>query len=563
MAFLLCAILPVGLGGCARTVPPPAPVAIPATPVAPTAATVSDSVIFLDQGWSPELVRAWYRTPQGSQLVPYDWFLALEQVDNDRPFRAREVIDRFRYLPQDASDGNPDGLPVGFTKGGDNQGRAWLGFTCAACHTGQVEFKGRKIRIEGGPTLGDLSPFRDAMIAAFKATLADDKKFGRFAAKVQNPTDPAKIEALRKEVQTFLKSMASLEERSRPVYPEGFGRLDAFTVLMNEMLGTVAGEPANYRKVVAPVSYPFLWNAPKLEWVQWNGAVQNAIARNDGEVLIVFGHAEATPKGDDVLIRSTGKIKNLIDLEEWTKTLAPPRWPADILGPIDTAKAEKGHEVYLKAGCATCHSDKPPYPESAPNKYGKTFIKVARTPLAELKTDPVMAENFLSRTAKTGKFVRLFNGAAEVPAWQMVYIGLVKLIEGDLPAAGLDDQQILAASGFRETVIPTKEELLAYKTGPLAGIWATAPFLHNGSVPSLYQLLLPPKDRVKVFHVGSREFDPKNVGFETGPSPGSLPSSGVFEFRVNVPGNSNSGHEYGTDLSEDDRWALVEYLKTL
>ena len=116
---------------------------------------------------------------------------------------------------------------------------------------------------------------------------------------------------------------------------------------------------------------------------------------------------------------------------------------------------------------------------------------------------------------------------------------------------------MLAFGGFRETIIPTREELTAYKTGPLAGIWATAPYLHNGSVPSLYQLLLPSKDRVKVFHVGSREFDPKDVGFESGPSPGA------FEFRVDVPGNSNSGHEYGTNLSDPERWALVEYLKTL
>jgi hypothetical protein len=550
-ACWLSATLLVVLGGCAVAVPPPVP------PPAPPAAS-PDSVVLLDQGWTPELIRAWYWRPQGSQLVPYDWFLALEQVDNDRPFRSDDLIDRFRYLPSAPEPANPDGLPIGFTKGEDDKGRAWLGFTCAACHTGQIEAKGREIRIEGGPAMGDLAPLRDEMIAAFKATLADEAKFGRFASKVLKDTAPAdKAQALREEVQAFFEGMVKLEERSRPRYPEGFGRVDAFTILMNEMLGTVAGETDNYRPPVAPVSYPFLWNAPKLEWVQWNGAVQNAIARNDGEVLIVFGHAEATPKGDDVLIRSTGKIKNLIDLEEWTKTLTPPRWPEEILGAIDRKKADRGREIYRTVGCDKCHADKLPYPESPPNKFGKTFIKVARTPLADLKTDPVMAENFLSRTAKTGKFASLFKGAAEVPAWQMVYMGLVKLVEGDLPAAGLNDRQILEASGFRETVIPTKEELLAYKSGPLAGIWATAPYLHNGSVASLHELLLPPDKRMKVFHVGSREFDPKGVGFDVGPKPGT------FEFRAEVPGNSNSGHEYGTDLSDDDRWALVEYLKTL
>ena len=556
MAACVLSVLMSGCGGPAPT--PVAPPMILPVPPAPPAIQVSRPITFLEQGWSPELIRAWYWRPQGSQLVPYDWFLALEQVRSDKPFRADDLMERFRYITSTADPANPDGLPIGFAKGLDDKGRAWLGFTCAACHTGQIEYHGKKIRIEGGPTLADLAPFRDEVIAAFQATLADDAKFARFAAKVVKAGEPPeKAKVLHDEVRSFVEDMGKLADRSRPKYPEGFGRVDAFTILMNEMLGTVAGEPANYRQPVAPVSYPFLWNAPNLEWVQWNGAVQNAIARNDGEVLIVFGHAEATVKGNDVLIRSTGKVKNLIDLEEWTKTLTPPRWPEEIFGKIDRELARQGGELYVKAGCVTCHANKPPYPMSEPNKYGKTFIKVARTPLADLKTDPVMAENFLSRTAKTGNFAPLFPGTPEIPAWQMVYMGLGKLIEGDLPAAGLDEEQMLAAGGYRETNIPSQANLTGYKTGPLAGIWATAPFLHNGSVASLDQLLLPPDRRMRAFHVGSREFDPVNVGYAT------TPSADAFEFRTEVPGNSNSGHEYGTTLSDVERKALVEYLKTL
>jgi hypothetical protein len=118
---------------------------------------------------------------------------------------------------------------------------------------------------------------------------------------------------------------------------------------------------------------------------------------------------------------------------------------------------------------------------------------------------------------------------------------------------------MLQASGDRDpdSPIPTPADLMAYKSGPLAGIWATAPYLHNGSVANLDQLLLPPDGRQKVFYVGSRQFDPKNVGFE------SVKSPGAFEFRTEVPGNGNSGHDYGTTLSVEDRRALVEYLKTL
>ena len=107
------------------------------------------------------------------------------------------------------------------------------------------------------------------------------------------------------------------------------------------------------------------------------------------------------------------------------------------------------------------------------------------------------------------------------------------------------------------------QSLLAYKGRALNGIWATAPYLHNGSVPTLYHLLLPEAERPKQFMVGSREFDPKHVGFRyleseygTGKYPG-------FRFDTTLKSNSNSGHIYGTTLTDPERWALVEYLKGL
>ena len=89
------------------------------------------------------------------------------------------------------------------------------------------------------------------------------------------------------------------------------------------------------------------------------------------------------------------------------------------------------------------------------------------------------------------------------------------------------------------------------------GIWATAPYLHNGSVPSLYELLQPPTKRSQVFYVGNREFDPDKVGVKSGHSKNG------FRFDTRLPGNRNTGHPYGTDLNEDDRFDLLEFLKTL
>jgi len=107
--------------------------------------------------------------------------------------------------------------------------------------------------------------------------------------------------------------------------------------------------------------------------------------------------------------------------------------------------------------------------------------------------------------------------------------------------------------------------ILGYKFRPLTGIWATAPYLHNGSVPTLYDLLLPPSDRPTSFYVGTREFDPVKVGFKTEQS-----AENSFLFRVvddhgnPIQGNLNSGHDYNNaGLSAADREALVEYMKGL
>jgi len=98
---------------------------------------------------------------------------------------------------------------------------------------------------------------------------------------------------------------------------------------------------------------------------------------------------------------------------------------------------------------------------------------------------------------------------------------------------------------------------LGYKARPLNGIWASAPFLHNGSISSLWELLKKPGDRMRQFHVGSEKLDPVHVGFSTNNGP--LTS----KFDTDLPGNSNQGHDYGTNLSDIEKSELIEYIKTL
>jgi len=101
----------------------------------------------------------------------------------------------------------------------------------------------------------------------------------------------------------------------------------------------------------------------------------------------------------------------------------------------------------------------------------------------------------------------------------------------------------------------------AYESRVLSGIWATAPFLHNGSVPNLWELLKPARERRTTFMVGSRVFDPKNVGYVTDETP--FRNGAFVADPANANGNGNGGHEYGTMLTEAQRWAIIEYMKTL
>ena len=92
------------------------------------------------------------------------------------------------------------------------------------------------------------------------------------------------------------------------------------------------------------------------------------------------------------------------------------------------------------------------------------------------------------------------------------------------------------------------------------GAWARAPYLHHGAVPTMWDLLQPAAARPKVFYRGYNVYDPKNLGFV---SAGSDAEKYGFRYDTSVPGNSNEGHEYGTALSDADKWAVIEYLKTL
>ncbi len=558
--------------------------------------------VTLCQNWDAEEQQKFWFLSQGSQIIPYNWFLHLEQPASEVAFNDKVHMDGFRYLPQRRTARNPDELPIGFTKGSGRGNDAyaeiadeWLGMTCAACHTGQIEFNGRKMLIDGAPTMADFEGFMQALVGAMQATLQDDLKFDRFARGVLGPasTGSDATAVLRRQLEdmTLIRERWNLRNRGR--HPYGFARLDAIGAIFNEVTAGALDLAENAEPATAPVSYPFIWDTPQHDRVQWNGSVENkragALGRNVGEVLGVFGSLELNTsllphqkKGH----KSSVDIGHLGQLEELLWKLQSPLWPETILPAIDNAKGPltKGRQAFVEH-CSECHAD---IDRDDPRRR----ITAVLTPLSELGTDDAMARNFASRVARTGPLkgrlktylplsLELFSSQAKgveilrYAVTGVIFNGLLRDPSGTLDAvnAGRDFGEELIrkasdpniaeaiADDFRMAgTVDSGPVQLVYKARPLNGIWATAPYLHNGSVRTLRQLLLPSDTRQTTFRVGSREYDPKDVGFV---------DDGAYLFDTRLPGNSNRGHEgpeYGTaELQADPEVleALLEYLKTL
>ena len=130
--------------------------------------------------------------------------------------------------------------------------------------------------------------------------------------------------------------------------------MDAFGAILNRVLETGLGIPENHFDSDAPVSYPFLWDTPRLDWVQYNSSAGNAIARNVGEVLGVYAHLQLTGTPATGQFKSTANLENLVRLEDYVAQLKAPAWPAEVLGDIDIGKAAKGQQLYAKT-CVACH----------------------------------------------------------------------------------------------------------------------------------------------------------------------------------------------------------------
>ena len=563
-----------------------------------------DNVVTLGQGWDHGNIEWYNHTTQGSTFsLKTEWFLALEQPvfafdPESSLFRRPDYLGRFGFLfdTHEASkkDNYPNAkldLPVGFTEDRDfvdpmtQQRMSVIGLSCAACHTGQLNYKGTGVRIVGGQSMANFIKFQNALGLAMLFTYYDPLRFERFATRVLGKDHKAESKAqLKKELHAAMEASVSKQMALDKKYPviteEGFGRLDALNRIGNFVFGLELYE-GNTRNVDAPVTFPYLWGMSWLDWVQYNGSVMQPMTRNAGEALGVFAPINLTDLSQ-TLFQSSLTVQYLYVFEQLLGGTKPfeglkaPEWPSEIFGAIDQDKAAKGKVLYREK-CATCHL--PPVDSNEichqdywtkPNEWNKRFLKVTMVNVDLLGTDSQEVMDWARRTVETKQL-----GLGVVKAEQGLPLTVENATKLKYDAMGFDQAKRDEYNGYRPNKVRAP---LCYKARSLEGIWATPPYLHNGSVPNLYQLLSPVAERDRTFYLTSQEFDPKNVGYST-----EYVYQG-FKLDTDHVGNHNNGHEFrdlgleekkdwngtypfrgvlGPVLAISERWELVEYLKTL
>jgi hypothetical protein len=313
----------------------------------------------------------------------------------DRPNADAAQLDWTPDLPD-----NPNGLPVGFArlqKGTDpTSGEPYedqLGLTCAACHTGHLEYKNVSIQFDGGPSMVNLGEVERAIGLSIGYTLKIPGRFSRFASRLEeiqgHAIDRKKLGDdlqrtfddifAQKELETGL-----LKRQNANHLDEGFGRLDALNRIGNQVFYTnflnkktwTLPDPAlasNLARHDAPVSFPPIWDTPYFLWAQYDASVLNELVRNAGEALGVNARINMTAAAPGrPLFGSTVNMANILHFEELLRGTDPfkaagasdmkfnglvaPKWrdaqakfPGEAAWATDDKLVEKGRDLYRRA----------------------------------------------------------------------------------------------------------------------------------------------------------------------------------------------------------------------
>lgn len=315
----------------------------------------------------------------------------------------------------------------------------------------------------------------------------------------------------------------------------GPGRVDTFNS-PKPLLG-FRMDKAHERELTGNADFPSVWNqrARKGMWLHWDG---NNCSVDERNLSAGFGTGATPATIDTELVLRTA---------DWLWEDAQPLpFPKER---IDESRLAEGERLYGEY-CASCHGtrDAPYRPES-----GETFVGSV-TPIEKIGTDRWRLDSYTPELAKAqGSIYAGFptNGEEACQAY----------FENVCEVGGDDDEY----RRLRNMCYPARfthfRKTNGYANAPLDGIWLRAPYLHNGSVPTL-RALLAPERRPSVFYIGYDVYDYENVGFV---SSGPRAAAEGWRYDTSARGNSNRGHEgaeYGTMLTDEQKDALIEYLKT-
>jgi mono/diheme cytochrome c family protein len=432
-------------------------------------------------------------------------------------------------------------LPVGMSMR-NYQGVDRVYFNCAVCHTGSVrEAPGEAPRyVLGMPAntldLGRVARFLFDASADFRFTpsyvMPKIRQLEELRAKEhpEGTATPAEdfdllnrtvfqligVYMVRDRLLNIRGQLAFLDTRTW-----GPGRVDTFNS-PKALLGFPM-EKAAPAELVGTADFPSVWHQAGREgmWLHWDGNNDSVDERN---LSAAFGTgATPTTLDRDAVLRTAGYL--------WDQAEPPPFPQAR----IDRALAADGRTVYRQY-CWGCHGNpRPPFE-------GETVGTVV--PIERIGTDRARLDSYTPRLAA---------------AQNTLYAGFPRAGEAECAGKTRDarpaDCYPARFSHFRKTH--------GYANMPLDGLWLRAPYLHNGSVPTLSDLLSPAAERPARFYTGDDLYDFEAIGFVHDRP--RRDGRALFRYDTTRPGNGNQGHEgpeYGTELPADEKAALLEYLKT-
>jgi hypothetical protein len=447
--------------------------------------------------------------------LPYELFMVLPEVFSDLlPAGAPHDYTAFGFIQEPGHE-----LPIGFSK--RRHVIDFAGFNCAFCHTGSVrEAPGAPPRIIPG------MPANTVDLWKFFKFLMDAAADRRFTPEVLIPHMQQrhklngfeetlyKVEIIAQVRSALLDQKQRVARIFRDNPPWGPGRVDTFgpykAIQHNFDLERL---PA--AEVIGTADLPSLWNQGPRNGMRlhWDGNNDSVRERN---FSASFG-AGATP--------STVDIGALDRVQGWIWTLASPRYPFA----VDAAAAARGRAHYMQH-CYACHGTQ---------DFGREFAEHGFKVGGDLRLGMVEPRASLLPRNRTDPY-RLDSFTWELSVHQATLLA-------DTP------EQL---KRFRKTD--------GYATMPLDGIWARAPYLHNGSVPTLTDLLQPAARRPKTFYRKDDVYDQVRGGFVSDAQAIGADRDRYFLYDTALPGNGNVGHEYGVDeLDDTQKRELVEFLKTM